>query len=48
MAYNSFLSDFLMITDIKTIMFITVIIGVFFTIRVLERKKLEYNFSRQK
>ncbi|MDY2729070.1 cation:dicarboxylate symporter family transporter [Clostridium sp. HCP1S3_B4] len=42
MAYNSFLSDFLMITDIKTIMFITVIIGVFFTIRVLERKKVKF------
>ncbi|NLK22768.1 MAG: cation:dicarboxylase symporter family transporter [Clostridiales bacterium] len=31
-----------MITDIKTIMFITVIIGVFFTIRVLERKKVKF------
>lgn len=42
MAYNSFLSDFLMITDIKTIVFIAVIIGVFFTIRVLERKKVKF------
>ena len=42
MENSSFLSEFLMITDVKTILFITVIIGTFFIIRKFEKKKVKF------
>lgn len=43
MQDSTFFSDFLMITNFKTIAFILVIIGLFFIIRIMERRKI--NFS---
>ncbi|MBE6051506.1 MAG: cation:dicarboxylase symporter family transporter [Clostridium sp.] len=40
---NSFLSEFIMITDIRTIAFILVMIGIFFFIRRLEKKKVKFS-----
>ena len=42
MGNSSFLSDFLMITDIRTVLFIGVIIGTFFIIRHFEKKKIKF------
>lgn len=42
MENSSFLSEFLMITDVKTILFIAVIIGTFFIIRQFEKKKVKF------
>lgn len=42
MGNSSFLSDFLMITDIRTVLFLAVIIGTFFIIRQLEKKKIKF------
>lgn len=42
MGNSSFLSDFLMITDIRTVLFLVVIIGTFFIIRQLEKKKVKF------
>lgn len=42
MGNSSFLSEFLMITDVKTILFIAVIIGTFFIIRQFEKKKVKF------
>ena len=43
MGNSSFLSDFLMITDIKTIIFIGILLGTFFIIRKLEKKKIKFS-----
>ena len=42
MGNSSFLSDFLMVTDIRTVLFIAVIIGTFFIIRQFEKKKVKF------
>lgn len=42
MKDSSFLSEFLMITSIKTVAFILVIIGIFFFIKQLEKKKVKF------
>ena len=42
MESGSFLSDFLMITNIKTVLFIAVIIGTFFIIRQFEKRKVPF------
>ena len=43
MKNSSFLSDFLMITDYRTILFLAVLIGTFFIIRVFEKKKVKFS-----
>ncbi len=42
---STFLTDFLMVTNLKTILFIGILIGMFYLIKVLERKKV--NFSKR-
>ena len=42
MKDGSFLSDFLMITNIKTLLFIFVLIGIFFLIRKFEKMKIKF------
>lgn len=42
MEKSSFLSDFLMITNLKTVLFIAVLFGTFFIIRKLEKKKVKF------
>ena len=43
MGESSFLSQFLMITDIKTILFIAVLLGAFFVVNQFERKKVKFS-----
>lgn len=43
MGDSSFLSQFLMITDIKTIIFIAVLIGTFFIVKQFEKKKVKFS-----
>lgn len=43
MKESSFLSEFLMITDVKTILFLAVLIGTFFIIRIFEKKKVKFS-----
>lgn len=43
MKDNKFLTEFLMITDIRTIIFIFVLIGLFFVIRKMEKKKVKFS-----
>ncbi len=43
MGDSSFLSQFLMITDIKTVIFIAVLIGTFFIIKQFEKKKVKFS-----
>lgn len=43
MVESSFLSKFLMISNIKTIVFILVLIGTFFIINVFEKKKVKFS-----
>ena len=43
MVESSFLSQFLMISDIKTIGFVLVLIGTFFIINVFEKKKVKFS-----
>ena len=43
MGESSFLSQFLMITDIKTILFIAVLIGAFFVVNQFEKKKVKFS-----
>lgn len=43
MVGNSFLSEFLMITDIKTVVFILALIGTFFIINVFEKNKVKFS-----
>ena len=43
MVDSSFLSKFLMISNIKTIVFILVLIGTFFIINVFEKKKVKFS-----
>ena len=42
MKENSFLSEFLMITDLKTVLFLAVLIGTFFILRFFEKKKVKF------
>ena len=42
---NTFLKDFLMITSFMPILFIAILIGIFFIIRAMEKKKI--NFSKR-
>ena len=42
MEKSSFLSDFLMITNIKTVLFIAILFCTFFIIRKLEKKKVKF------
>ena len=46
MGESSFLSQFLKITDLKTVIFIAVLIGTFFIVKQFEKKKV--NFSTRK
>ncbi|MGL6105084.1 cation:dicarboxylate symporter family transporter [Romboutsia sp.] len=43
MGESSFLSQFLMITDIKTVLFIAVLIGTFFIVKQFEKKKIKFS-----
>ena len=43
MGESSFLSQFLMITDIKTILFIAVLLGAFFVVNQFEKKKVKFS-----
>lgn len=43
MKDNAFLEEFLKITDIRTIIFIFVLIGLFFVIRKMEKKKVKFS-----
>ena len=43
MGDSSFLSQFLMITDIKTVIFIAVLIGTFFIVKQFEKKKIKFS-----
>lgn len=43
MGESSFLSQFLMITDIKTVLFIAVLIGTFFIVKQFEKKKVAFS-----
>ncbi|MGL5346311.1 MAG: cation:dicarboxylate symporter family transporter [Peptostreptococcaceae bacterium] len=43
MGDSSFLSQFLMITNIKTVLFIAVLIGLFFVVKQLEKKKVPFS-----
>lgn len=43
MGESSFLPQFLMITDIKTVIFIAVLIGTFFIVKQFEKKKVKFS-----
>ncbi|MGL4913737.1 MAG: cation:dicarboxylate symporter family transporter, partial [Romboutsia sp.] len=43
MGESSFLSQFLMITDVKTVLFIAVLIGTFFIVKQFEKKKVKFS-----
>lgn len=43
MGESSFLSEFLMITDLKTVIFIAVLIGTFFIVKQFEKKKVKFS-----
>lgn len=43
MENNKFLSQFLMITNIKTVLFILVLLGLFYLVRILEKKKVKFS-----
>ena len=43
MGESSFLSQFLMITDLKTVIFIAVLIGTFFIVQQFEKKKVKFS-----
>ena len=43
MGESSFLSQFLMITDLKTVSFIAVLIGTFFIVKQFEKKKVKFS-----
>lgn len=43
MKNSTFLSDFIMITDIRTVAFIAVLIGTFFIVRWMEKKKVKFS-----
>ncbi|MGL4336125.1 MAG: cation:dicarboxylate symporter family transporter, partial [Turicibacter sp.] len=40
---NSFFSDFLYLTDIKTVLFIAILIGLFFVMNLLQKKKVSFS-----
>ncbi|AUN14674.1 cation:dicarboxylate symporter family transporter [Paraclostridium sordellii] len=43
MGESSFLSQFLMVTDIKTVLFIGVLLGTFFIVKQFEKKKVKFS-----
>lgn len=43
MESNKFLSEFLTITNIKTVLFILVLLSLFYLIRILEKKKIKFS-----
>ena len=43
MGESSFLSQFLMVTDIKTVLFIGVLLGSFFIVKQFEKKKVKFS-----
>ena len=43
MGESSFLSQFLMITDLKTVIFIAVLIGTFFIVKQFEKKQVKFS-----
>ena len=43
MGESSFLSQFLMTTDLKTVIFIAVLIGTFFIVKQFEKKKVKFS-----
>ena len=43
MGESTFLSQFLMITDLKTVIFIAVLIGTFFIVKQFEKKKVKFS-----
>ncbi|MGL5330474.1 MAG: cation:dicarboxylate symporter family transporter, partial [Peptostreptococcaceae bacterium] len=43
MESKTFLSEFIMITDIKTILFLSILVGIFYFIKALEKKKVKFS-----
>lgn len=43
MGESSFLSQFLMVTDIKTVLFMIVLLGTFFIVKQFEKKKVKFS-----
>ncbi|MEF9991987.1 MAG: cation:dicarboxylase symporter family transporter [Romboutsia sp.] len=43
MGESSFLSEFLKVTDVKTVLFIAVLIGTFFIVKQFEKKKVKFS-----
>ncbi|WP_373601139.1 cation:dicarboxylate symporter family transporter [Paraclostridium bifermentans] len=43
MGESSFLSQFLMVTDIKTVLFMGVLLGTFFIVKQFEKKKVKFS-----
>lgn len=43
MTNNTFLTDFLLISNVRTIVYIAILIGLFFIIRVMEKKKVKFS-----
>ena len=43
MGESSFLSQFLMLTDIKTVLFMIVLLGTFFIVKQFEKKKVKFS-----
>lgn len=43
MENNKFLSEFLMITNIKTVLFIMLLLGLFYLMKILEKKKIKFS-----
>ena len=43
MGGSSFLPEFLMITDIKIVIFISILIGTFFIVNIFEKKKIKFS-----
>ena len=43
MGGSSFLPEFLMITDIKTVILISILIGTFFIVNIFEKKKIKFS-----
>ncbi|MGL5694644.1 MAG: cation:dicarboxylate symporter family transporter [Peptostreptococcaceae bacterium] len=43
MDNKSFLTEFIMVTNIKTILFLIVLVGIFYIIKVFEKKKIKFS-----
>ena len=40
---SSFFKDFLYLTDVKTLIFIAILLGLFFVMKQLEKKKVKFS-----